>query len=170
MTIIWREQMSVGNALIDNEHKYLLEQVNAVEKAINTEKNYDILVKTLDHLVDYTKTHFEHEEKIQAKIHFRELEGHKKEHGKIMAELFAIRKQLLATLGIHQEQKYHEANEAIINDSEFFLSTYDSPQQSISKSELQPLADLVRKWIVNHVIGSDMKLKPYLTKLPSGFK
>jgi len=170
MTLIWREQMSVGNALIDNEHKYLLEQVNAVEKAINTEENHDILLKTLDRLVDYTKTHFGHEEKIQAKVHFREMEAHKKEHHEIMAELFAIRKQLLETLVIHQQQKYDEADEAIINDSEFFLATEDSPQQSISNNELQPLADLVRKWIVSHVIGSDMKLKPYLTKLPSGFK
>ena len=72
MTIIWREQMSVGNTLLDNEHKYLLKQVNAVEEAINTEDNHDILVETLDHLVEYTKTHFEHEERIQAKINFRE--------------------------------------------------------------------------------------------------
>ena len=77
MTIIWREQMSVGNTIIDDEHKYLIDQINAVEKALNTEKNHDILVETLAHLVEYTKTHFDHEEHIQKKLNHYALEVHR---------------------------------------------------------------------------------------------
>ena len=97
------------------------------------------------------------------------MEGHKQQHRQIMLELFAIKKQLHEMLGVEQQPEYDEAEKAIINDSEFFIAGDDNPPQSISKSELRPLADLVRKWIVNHVIGADRKLKPYLTKLPSGF-
>lgn len=61
MTFIWREQMSVHNTIINNEHKYLINQINAVEQALNSEENHHILVETLAHLFDYTKIHFDHE-------------------------------------------------------------------------------------------------------------
>lgn len=169
MALVWREQMSVGNTLIDNEHKYLLEQVNAVERALNTEQNHDILVETLDHLVDYTKNHFDHEEQIQRKINYPDIEEHKREHRKIMMDLYVIKKKLDITLGISQEDIYDEEDQEIVRDSEFTLAEEDSSPKSVSKSELQPLADLIRGWVLNHVISNDMKLKPYLLKRPADF-
>lgn len=36
MSIIWRPQMSVGNEIIDTEHRYLLCLVNTLELSLHT--------------------------------------------------------------------------------------------------------------------------------------
>jgi hemerythrin len=36
MTIVWHEKMSVGNALIDADHRDLLSLINSVELALRT--------------------------------------------------------------------------------------------------------------------------------------
>ncbi len=170
MTIIWRDQLSVSNNLIDKEHKYLIEQLNAIEVAVNSKENHDILVETLAHLVDYTQTHFEHEEVIQQKIRYPELEKHKQEHKQIMLDLFDIKDQLDKILGIdHSEDD--KGNEEEITDSELEMLLDDEPQShSVDIDDLQPLVGLIRSWVVDHVIGSDLKLKPYLSKLPAEFQ
>ncbi len=103
MALVWRKQMSVGNTIIDNEHRYLLDQINALELALNSEDNHDILVETLERLVEYTQTHFDHEEQIQLKIKYPLHEEHKDEHEQILAELSSIKKKLDKILGSEEE-------------------------------------------------------------------
>lgn len=166
MALVWREQMSVGNTLIDNEHSYLLDQINAVELALNTEENHDLLVETLDHLVEYTQTHFDHEEQIQLKIKYPLHEEQKDEHEKILAELNSIKKKLDKVLGSEEEDDDESAAFDEVTDDELNMLLGDDGLQSADKNDLAPLVELMRNWIVNHVIGSDMKMKPYLKKFP----
>ncbi len=169
MSLVWREQMSVANTLIDNEHKYLIDQINALEVALNTRDNHDILVETLDHLVGYTKTHFDHEEAIQRKISYPELEAHKLEHKKLMQNLYAIKNKLDAVLGNDQVIIEPDTNEEVTDDEINMLLSDDEDEHSVSEHDLEPLISLVRSWLVDHVIGSDLKLKPYLLKRPLDF-
>lgn len=169
MSLVWREQMSVANTLIDNEHKYLVDQINALETALNTKDNHDILVETLDHLVSYTKTHFDHEETIQRKISYPGLEEHKLEHKKLMQNLYAIKNKLDEALGNDQENIESDSNEEVTDDEINMLLSDDEDEHSVSEHDLEPLIALVRSWLVDHVIGSDLKLKPYLLKRPLDF-
>jgi len=169
MSLVWREQMSVSNTLIDNEHKYLIDQINALEIALNTKDNHDILVETLDHLVGYTKTHFDHEETIQSKIRYPELEEHKLEHKKLMQNLYAIKNKLDEVLGNDQSNIESDTNEEVTDDEINSILGGDEDVHSVSEHDLEPLVALVRSWIVDHVIGSDLKLKPYLLKRPLDF-
>jgi len=161
MPLVWRDQMSVGNNQIDEEHKYLIEQINAVQLAFDSEHNNDVLTATLAHLVKYTKIHFEHAEAIQRKINYPESDIQHSQHRQIIEELQVIQKQLEeiltgATVNIGSPTPGEQA------ESEHRLD--DEIQASASKEELQPLLHLTRNWIVDHVIGSDLKMKPYLTK------
>jgi len=63
MSLEWREQLSVGNDVIDSDHKYLIEIINRVEKGFAT-NDREALRTALDSLFQYSKTHFEAEEKI----------------------------------------------------------------------------------------------------------
>jgi hemerythrin len=166
MTLVWREQMSVHNSLIDKEHKYLIDQINSLEVAINTHDNHDLLLEILNHLVDYTKTHFEHEELIQQKINYPEISQHKEEHQKLIKELSGIKARLDEIL-LSDELVETPLEEGDVTDDEINdLLSDDVPDEPLSKQELEPLVGLMRHWLVDHIIGSDLKLKPLLLKHP----
>jgi hemerythrin len=65
MSLQWREQLSVGNDLIDDDHKYLIDIVNQAEQSWKA-KNRANLVAVLDRLSEYSKSHFSKEESIAA--------------------------------------------------------------------------------------------------------
>lgn len=166
MTIVWREQMSVGNNLIDKEHRYLIDQINAVELALNSTDNHDILVETLNHLVEYTRTHFDHEEQIQVKIRYPDYAKHKQEHQKIMTDLDRIKDNLDKILGLNLAD---EASSEEVSDIELNRLLGDEVAYSVNQNDLAPLVGLVRNWVMDHVLVSDRKLKPLLKKLPPEF-
>jgi hemerythrin len=166
MTLVWRDKMSVHNNLIDEEHKYLIDQINALEVAINTKDNHDIIVETLNHLLDYTKTHFEHEEAIQKKINYPEISEHKAEHEKLINEFSDIKARLdkILLLDESDEEPLGEGN--ITDDEINDLLSDDVPDQSLSIKDLEPLIGLMRHWLVDHIIGRDLKMKPLLINHP----
>ncbi len=63
MSLVWREQLSVGNDAIDADHKHLIDIVNLVEESM-AGKNRSKLVAALDNLTEYSLIHFDREEKI----------------------------------------------------------------------------------------------------------
>ena len=63
MGLQWRDQLSIGNDLIDADHKHLIEVINKAEECLRT-SNRKELAHTLDELARYSNTHFEREELI----------------------------------------------------------------------------------------------------------
>lgn len=63
MTLQWREQLSVGNDLIDTDHRHLIEIINQAEASLKTNRRADLAV-VLDELARYGKTHFDREERV----------------------------------------------------------------------------------------------------------
>jgi len=60
MALIWRKHLSVGNAMLDFEHKSLIGMVNSIEYAINT-KNRSTLFVAIKLFKDRADTHFANE-------------------------------------------------------------------------------------------------------------
>lgn len=169
MSLVWREQMSLHNTLIDTEHQYLIKQINAVEEALNTKDNHDLLVETLDHLVEYTKTHFEHEEALQRKINFPDMLNHREEHRKIVSDLDVIKKKLDQLLEADDGEIEKQSSVEITDEEIDDLIAEHLPNHSVSADDLGPLVGLMRSWLVDHIIGKDMSMKPYLQKFPRDF-
>lgn len=69
MGLQWREGLSVGNDLIDSDHKYLIEIINLAEHGLET-KDKTGLAAALDQLARYSSTHFFREEKIAAAVNY----------------------------------------------------------------------------------------------------
>lgn len=63
MGILWREQFSVGNDLIDMDHKHLIEIINKAEDNLMT-NNRSQFNALLEDLSRYSKNHFEREELV----------------------------------------------------------------------------------------------------------
>lgn len=63
MSLLWREQFSVGNDLIDSDHQYLIEIINRAEVSFKANNRLE-LTAVLDELARYGKSHFEREELV----------------------------------------------------------------------------------------------------------
>ncbi len=81
--ICWRSKLSVGVPEIDQDHKVLIGHLNALGHAVN-DGDYDgrAVARTLVELIQYTRAHFEREERLMARIRYPELETHKVEHAR----------------------------------------------------------------------------------------
>lgn len=130
MSLVWREQLSVGNDLIDSDHKHLIEIINQVENCMRT-KSREGLGSAFDRLTRYSKTHFAAEEKIAESI------------------------------GYKDAPRLHDSHEAL-------LTRLDQLRQEIeddwSEESMGHFSELLRSWLVDHVIKEDLRMKPVLTK------
>jgi hemerythrin-like metal-binding protein len=76
----WKDNMSVGNPMIDRDHKMLIQYLNEMHAAMMAGKGKDLVGAILSKLVQYTKDHFGREEIVWRAGHYADLENHQKEH------------------------------------------------------------------------------------------
>ena len=86
----WTDGLSVGVALIDDQHKMLINHLNELSRALAIHEGPLEIARTLDFLIEYTHFHFDAEEKLMADSDFPDLENHRKKH----AEFIAVLKRL----------------------------------------------------------------------------
>jgi hemerythrin len=86
MAIAWREQLSVGNNIIDEDHKYLIEIINRVEVCL-TKKDMSALKAELQRLHDYSMLHFDREEKIAIAVGYEQTPGLQQSHQALIEKL-----------------------------------------------------------------------------------
>ncbi len=86
----WYEDLSVGNAAVDAQHKKLFEIVDELTDACNQKKGKEEVGKTLTFLLDYTKTHFKDEEKLMMQNTYPNFTAHKKLHDDFTNEVSNI--------------------------------------------------------------------------------
>ena len=76
----WRNEYSVGNEEIDNQHKKIFKLINELYEAFVTKKNDLSTDEVLAELRDYSINHFKMEEKMFEKYNYAYKVEHKKEH------------------------------------------------------------------------------------------
>lgn len=89
MSLVWRQQLSVGNDVIDADHKYLIDIINQVEKSLKA-NDRSALSSEFDALEKYSREHFVREEKIALAAgyeHVTKLSGSHDELLKALAHL-----------------------------------------------------------------------------------
>jgi hemerythrin len=93
MSLIWREQLSVGNDLIDEDHKYLIEIINQAEHSLLS-KNQLELKQALENLFRYSKAHFQREEKIALAVGYPQAAELHVSHEALLARLDKVSQEL----------------------------------------------------------------------------
>ena len=162
MAVFWRPQMSVGNTLVDNDHRYLLCLVNVIELGLASGGNPDVLKLTLQQLVDYTHEHFAREEKLQLKVRYPGYAEHKAEHQELLAKLEQARDRIL---DLAQGGAAAGGSGEVTSEELGALLADDAPAVG-RRPEQDELVRLLREWILEHVLTTDIKLKPYLSRYP----
>ena len=93
MSLVWREQLSVCNDVIDADHKYLIDIINRVEQALLA-KNEHVLATALDDLAQYSQVHFKREEKIATAAGYTQVPGLSQSHQRLMDSLQRVRGEI----------------------------------------------------------------------------
>jgi hemerythrin len=140
MPILWRPQMSLGNALLDGDHRYLISLINTVELALNAPGEREALGTALDQLVFYTGEHFGREEALMRAIRYPRADGHHQAHRELTTRLVEIRQTVEAA------------------------AAGDLPADESAR-----LIALLRDWLLEHVLREDLLLKPLLAGYPENF-
>lgn len=78
--IKWSDDLSVEIEIIDLQHQQLIAMINALNDAMRLGKGKDVADKIIEGLVDYTRTHFDTEERYFTKFGYPYTAQHVKEH------------------------------------------------------------------------------------------
>jgi hemerythrin len=106
--------------------------IDVVNRFEHARAEYRELLPIVQRLKHYARTHFEREEELQRRIGFTETEAHK---------------------GLHEELAQHL--DLIIQE---FVDVESGDYRAIQVE----LAVILQHWLVDHILGEDMKMKPYL--------
>jgi len=125
--------MAVDGGLIDDDHRHLIDLVNSFQG--HDERGGPALsqaVDCLNALKFYAETHFTREERLQALVSYPEHRDQQAEHREIMG--------VLDDLIWRAEHTVTDGDIATI---------------------VEHLAQLLRRWLLNHIIAHDLRMKPY---------
>lgn len=92
--IQWNAQLSVGINSIDDQHKKLINMINALNDALAEGQADDILVKIFDGLAVYTVKHFGYEEELFAQHGYAESQVHKNEHDALIKQVIELQQKM----------------------------------------------------------------------------
>ncbi len=81
----WSEKFNIGIDVIDNQHRQILDYINALEKN-SGDRCAGANQRSLDDLIDYTQSHFSFEENLLSQVNYQYLPSHRGIH-----ELFVKR-------------------------------------------------------------------------------
>ena len=135
MALKWRDQLSVGNEVIDADHKQLIENLNQVEKYIEI-KNKRGLTTSLDNLYQFYKKHSASELKIAGAVSYPQVSQLKACHEELLKSLEQVRSELISE---------------------------PTPTES-TQSSIAGFNSFVKDWLTNEVIKENLPLKPFLAK------
>lgn len=89
----WTEDLSVGIAAIDSQHKELFKRINSLVTAIKQHRCKDEIDGTINFLEDYANFHFSEEEKRMQQSSYEGYEEHRMHHKRYLSALAELKQQ-----------------------------------------------------------------------------
>ena len=84
--IVWDKSIEVGDAILDAQHRHIVDLMNALHNAAAGE-GLDTADVVLHHVVRFLQHHFETEEAVMNQIGYPEAEEHAAEHRRLLAQI-----------------------------------------------------------------------------------
>jgi hemerythrin len=92
----WTPKLSVGVAVLDDDHKKLVGMINELYDAMQAGHGKESLGPILGRLVDYTKVHFAREEKLFSQTGYAEAVPHKQQHDALTRQVLDVQRKYAA--------------------------------------------------------------------------
>jgi hemerythrin len=83
----WRNEFSVQIGSVDAQHQMLFGTANELYTAMMAGQSKMAMARILDRLVQYTKVHFAHEERLMRLHDYPHLAAHKAEHDALTSQV-----------------------------------------------------------------------------------
>ena len=90
----WEPKYSVNVAIVDEQHKKIIELLNRLSDAIDTEKMKEVLGPIAEEIVAYSNYHFITEEFFMTTHHYPDYKSHKKEHDEFRAQALRLQESV----------------------------------------------------------------------------
>jgi len=97
--VIWKDSYSVGNKVIDEQHKRMIDLINAFYSMVKSSYDYQSALGKIDELIVYGKRHFNFEESFLEKHDYEDLENHLKYHRFYQNKVDLLRAEFKLTEG-----------------------------------------------------------------------
>lgn len=117
---IWTPTLSTGNSHVDDEHRALVEKVNAVLECIAQHADNAALSTVLDDLAQFTRTHFQQEEAAMQRVAFPRAGEHAAEHAALLAQMDQVLAQLRTPTEIDSMALYTRLTRWVIDHIQSF--------------------------------------------------
>lgn len=94
----WSDDYLTGNDVIDKEHQYLFSLLQKVFDVISQfGGDQQIIMDSLDTLLDFTESHFRDEELMMRYYHYTDYENHREKHDLMISQVEEMQKQISET-------------------------------------------------------------------------
>ncbi len=87
MFIQWKEELALGNALIDTQHRMLMLLCRKLDIAIKTGQSVQTVQRVMLEVKKFTEFHFVSEQNLMHEIHYPHVEAHSKLHTELLIDL-----------------------------------------------------------------------------------
>ena len=87
----WIESMSVGESLLDADHKALIHLINRLHDSLEAGVESAVLGEVFDSLINYTMFHFTREKKVMQACGYPDVEAHEEEHAGFTRRIKEVR-------------------------------------------------------------------------------
>jgi len=94
MSIVFKEEQSVGVKEIDDQHRQFIAILNELADAINNNKAKETLAHIFDELGSYAEFHFATEEKYFDMFNYAEAEEHKIKHKELSNKIAELKSKM----------------------------------------------------------------------------
>ena len=130
MAIVWRDAMSIDGGPIDDDHKFLFNLINELERHLDNNFSKDDILAALKKLQYYTVYHFTREEAIQKEIGYSAIDEHIENHRMIVANV---------------------DNAIMVFEREISEDKQDRIKDGVIR--------LLQAWVVGHVLKHDIPMR-----------
>jgi methyl-accepting chemotaxis protein/hemerythrin len=101
--IEWSRSLSVQVGKMDQEHQRLIDLINKLYAAMREGRGKDAIGSVLDELIDYTQTHFAHEEQLMRESGYAGYEDQKRAHEALVSQVLETKKKFAEGAVLSQE-------------------------------------------------------------------
>ena len=84
---VWSDDLNIDNGALDDDHRKLVACVNELHSATSGGHGQAVVGAILIRLIEYTRGHFEREEREMERHHFPQVGEHKQQHVKLLNEV-----------------------------------------------------------------------------------
>jgi len=101
--ITWSSSYSVLVEKMDQEHQRLIDVINNLYAAMREGRGKEAIGTIMNELIDYTKTHFAHEERLMKESGYAGLEEQRNAHENLISQVLEIQNKFKSGTALSQE-------------------------------------------------------------------